>query len=368
MQTVEKTAPTGTDPARTIRQEILRLGDAVRERHGWLRHQDAIGFGIFAASSAAIVALAVAYARGALPALVVIPAAAFAMSLLHELEHDLIHRLYFKQTKWMHDLMMAGVWFFRPSTISPWVRQSLHLHHHKVSGSTSDLEERGITNGERWGLRRLLMTGDGMLALYLRPLTVYEMVHAYVDARKPANAEERRKLLWENRLAYLPLGVIHYTLWHAFVLYHAAAFVSGLSGHAFEPTGALATAVHLVDFLVVVWLAPNVLRTFCLHFVSSNLHYYGDIDSKNVVQQTQVWTKWWVFPLQMFCFNFGSTHAIHHFVVRDPFYVRQMIANDAHVVMKANGVRFDDYGTFLRANRWSARSEALGEVGASVVS
>ncbi len=95
MQTLEKSAPQGTDPSRTIRQEILRMGDAVRERHPLLHHQDAIGFGIFATSCAAIVALAVAYGAGVLPALVVVPAAAFFMSLLHEIEHDLIHRLYF---------------------------------------------------------------------------------------------------------------------------------------------------------------------------------------------------------------------------------------------------------------------------------
>jgi hypothetical protein len=28
--------------------------------------------------------------------------------------------------------------------------------------------------------------------------------------------------------------------------------------------------------LVVVLIAPNVLRTFCLHFIASNMHYYGD--------------------------------------------------------------------------------------------
>jgi hypothetical protein len=41
-----------------------------------------------------------------------------------------------------------------------------------------------------------------------------------------------------------------------------------------------------------------------------------------VIQQTQVLNPWWMLPFQLFCFNFGSTHAIHHFVVRDPFYIR----------------------------------------------
>ncbi len=65
------------------------------------------------------------------------------------------------------------------------------------------------------------------------------------------------------------------------------------------------------------------------------------------------------WPLQLFCFNFGSTHAIHHFVVGQPFYLRQMIAPQAHDVMREIGVRFNDLGTFKRANRWGAWSPSL---------
>ena len=84
--------------------------------------------------------------------------------------------------------------------------------------------------------------------------------------------------------------------------------------------------MRVVDFLTVVLIGPNVLRSFCLHFVSSNMHYYGDVEDGNFMQQTQVLNPWWMLPLQLFCFNFGSTHAIHHFVVRDPFYIRQWLA------------------------------------------
>ncbi|MBN3819741.1 fatty acid desaturase, partial [Paraburkholderia sp. Se-20369] len=38
-----------------------------------------------------------------------------------------------------------------------------------------------------------------------------------------------------------------------------------------------------VDFLAVVWLGPNFVRSFCINFVSSNMHYFGDIDSRNVI-------------------------------------------------------------------------------------
>ena len=63
-------------------------------------------------------------------------------------------------------------------------------------------------------------------------------------------------------------------------------------------------------------------------------------------------------PLQLFCFNFGSTHAIHHFVVREPFYIRQMTAPAAHAVMREMGVRFNDFGTFRRANRYGGQTAA----------
>ena len=55
----------------------------------------------------------------------------------------------------------------------------------------------------------------------------------------------------------------------------------------------------------------------------------------------------------MFCFNFGSTHAIHHFVVKEPFYVRQATAATGHRVLREIGVRFNDTGSFARANRYT---------------
>jgi hypothetical protein len=117
----------------------------------------------------------------------------------------------------------------------------------------------------------------------------------------------------------------------------------------------------VVDFLAVVWLAPSALRTFCLHFVSSNMHYYGDVEDENIMQQCQVLNPWWMVPFQLFCFNFGSTHAIHHFVVGQPFYIRQLVAKDAHKVMREMGVRFNDFGTFRRANRLNPAPALVSE-------
>jgi len=66
--------------------------------------------------------------------------------------------------------------------------------------------------------------------------------------------------------------------------------------------------------------------------------------------------------MQAFCFNFGSTHGIHHFVVKEPFYIRQMTTKVAHKVMAEMGVRFNDLGTFTRANRYEREEQAQSQV------
>jgi hypothetical protein len=104
--------------------------------------------------------------------------------------------------------------------------------------------------------------------------------------------------------------------------------------------------------LMVGLIAPNLIRQFCLHFITSNMHYFGDIEHGNVLEQTQVLNAWWTLPFHLFCFNFGSTHAIHHFVVNEPFYLRQLTAKRALDILKNNGIRFNDYGSFRRANRY----------------
>lgn len=345
---------TSNDEARTarIKAAIRAESERVRARFGFLRHQDAIGATIMALSVAGMVASGWAYIAGLMPWWVCVPVSAIFASFIHELEHDLIHTLYFRKSPLAYNLMMALCWITRPSTVSPWTRRRLHLHHHKFSGTESDLEERAITNGEPWGLRRLLMTGDHMLAVILRKKMMHDTVKAFIKAQQPKSREEVTMLIREQRLGFMPLSFLHYAIWYLFVGYHAIAFAFAVAGHGLQTSAFM----HVIDTMVVVWLAPNVLRVFCLHFVSSNMHYYGDVESGNIVQQCQVLNPWWLLPAQLFCFNFGSTHAIHHFVVSQPFYVRQLTARAAHQVMRDNGVRFNDVAALRRANRWGASS------------
>jgi len=340
-ETGQQPAAAMSDAEKTarIREVVSAAGQALRERHPWLRHQDAIGLGIMLFSLAGMAGCAWLYARGSLSPWLCVPLVAVFASLIHELEHDLIHFLYFKRRPWVNHLMLAIGWLVRPSTINPWIRRRIHLHHHKHSGTETDVEERGITNGESWGLRRLLMIGDGGLSILFRALAA-------------PNLRRAGRTIFRGLAAYFPVGWFHFTIWYWFLGFHLIDGAARLAGSPISWSDGALADMRVVDFLTVVLVGPNVLRSFCLHFVSSNMHYYGDVQDRNIMQQTQVWNRWWLLPFHLFCFNFGSTHAIHHFVVGEPFYVRQWTAPEAHTVMRAMGVRFNDFGTFHRANRF----------------
>jgi len=356
VKTMSVDPSTMTDAEKTdhIRKTILEEGRALRRRHPWLeKHQNLIGATIMAVSLMGMIASGALYVMGIIPWWVCVPVTAIFASLIHELEHDLIHLMYFKNRPWANDLMLALGWLARASTISPFVRRKLHLHHHKFSGTESDLEERGITNGEPWGVRRLLMTGDNMLAVLLRPFTMQRAVRQYIRSQAPASSGDARKMSIQQLLSYAPLGNLYYLLFHSWIVAHLVLFTAQLSGNPIALSAELSTALGALDTFAVVYMLPSFLRTFCLHFISSNMHYYGDVEPRNVMQQCQVLNPWWLMPMQLFCFNFGSTHAIHHFAVREPFYIRQWTSPVAHRVMREMGVRFNDYGTFLRRNRFS---------------
>lgn len=138
--------------------------------HPWLvKYQNQMGIGILITSVNGIIFNITQYTRGKIPRYLAIPLSAFWISILHEFEHDLIHQMYYRKNKSVNNAMLATVYVFRPSTIHPWIRRDIHLHHHKSSGTASDIEERGINNGDKWDVKRLLMTDDNMLAIALRP-------------------------------------------------------------------------------------------------------------------------------------------------------------------------------------------------------
>jgi fatty acid desaturase len=338
--------------AEHIREVVLKAGEDLRARHPWLRHQDAIGATVMLLSLLGMVASGWLYVEGVVPWWVCVPVTAVFASFIHELEHDLIHQMYFRSKPWANSLMLSLGWIARASTINPFLRRKLHLHHHKVSGTASDLEERGITNGERWGWRRLLATGDNMLGIAVRPIWMRSAVKHYVRAQQPASKRAYSRLVALQMMSFLPIGQIYYALFHGWLAWHGASLLADIAGHPIDAPAWLTEAIRHLDIFAVVYMLPSFLRTFSIQFISSNMHYYGDVEPRNVMQQCQVLNPWWLWPMQLFCFNFGSTHAIHHFAVKEPFYIRQWNAAIAHKVMREMGVRFNDFGTFRRANRY----------------
>jgi hypothetical protein len=331
---------------RTIVQGITAANKRIRARYPWLKHQNALGFSLFVGSITAILFVWWAWAQGSVSTWFAIGACAFFMSILHEIEHDLIHRLYFKDSPFTHNFMLLGVWLMRPLTANPWIRREVHIHHHQHSGTATDLEERSIMNGEPWDLRRLISTPDIILAYLLRQPRLY--LETYRLLKAGAYSSEGVRMVRNAKVwGMLPFPIPLHLIWYGYLGLWVAQF--------FGCTPSDALAWHLATWaepLIICLIAPNILRQFCLHFITSNIHYFGDVEDGNFLQQTQILNAWWTLPFHLFCFNFGATHAIHHFVVMEPFYIRQLSAADAHKVMRENGVRFNDVGTFARANRY----------------
>ena len=325
-----------------VTRKITEHGNYLRKRYPVLKHQDALGASVMAVSVVGMVITGTLYVKGLIPAWLCIVLNALLTSFIHELEHDLIHRLYFRKQPLAQNVMMLLCWLTRPGMPSPWLRRSLHFHHHKESGTDTDVEAWITTSGNRWGVLRLLKLIDGFLFGFLTAVFA------------PGWRQKVKQLVKIVRLN-IPFGLLYWGSWYVFLGYHAFMGVGTLMGADVSVAPWVQQVMGVIECAVVIVVAPNMIRQFCLYFISSNMHYYGDVAPRNPLQQTQVMNPWWLWPFQLFCFNFGSTHSIHHFVVRDPFYLRQMTAPYAHEVMKEAGVRFNDFGTYARANRFTIK-------------
>lgn len=321
---------------KNIQQAIRQADHDLKQRHPFLLHQDAIGLMICLIALMGMLVSGYAYVVGWISPWACVFISAFFAAISHELEHDLIHRLYFRKNRLMQNIMMAIVWLMRPNTVNPWFRRNLHFNHHKTSGTQDDIEERVLGNGMAFNLKRIIISLDGFLSLSLR-------------IKELRNMKGYRYLSFVSKGAPLAhLYVIGLYGFLAFQLYDVLN-LNAAFGISYAPW-----FLHIMDVLsviMVVWILPNFVRAFCLHNITAALHYYGDVDS--LIKQCQIMNHWALLPLQLFCFNFGATHAMHHFVVSQPFYLRQIVAHKVYPVMKRNGVRFNDFGSILRANRFS---------------
>lgn len=323
-----------------IRKAIRAEGNAIRENFPILANKNIVGMSIFIFVVIGVMLCAYGYMHEWIPAYICIPLVAIFTSLLHELEHDLIHWMYFKKRPLIHHFMLLVGWILRPGTINPWVRRDLHFDHHKLSGTPEDTEERGIGNGLKIGPLRLIVMLDTLTGGVIRALI----------QKKGFEKIESAVL---TILAHAPFAVISVVLWYGFLGFHLVNFFA-LDIHWKTST---IEFMQTMEPLIVILIAPFYLRSFCLNLISSNMHYYGNVTS--IMRQTQVLNHPMLWPLQIFCFNFGATHAIHHFVVAEPFYIRQLTAKKAHEVMKQYGVRFNDFSSMSHGNLYTlAKGEA----------
>ncbi|WP_088330970.1 fatty acid desaturase [Lacimicrobium sp. SS2-24] len=323
---------------RHIIQTIRSEEQSWRQRYPILRYQSVIGLAILLGALAGMLGAAVLYYLEWIPAWACIIVAALCASLSHEIEHDLIHRQYFRHQPIIYHGMMLLTWLMRPNTVNPWYRRNMHLLHHKVSGTPKDLEERLVGNGITWGLSRFIVMFDGLLGLCLR--------HGIL--RRETDNFSMLKLL----AATFPLASLYFLTWYTFLLFHTYdalfAGVGGISATVYPET--ILWLLEGINFAVVVLIAPNVIRSACLNLITSHMHYYGNV--QNLLQQTQILDHWYLLPLQLFCFNFGRTHSIHHFVVSQPFYLRQLVAGRVLKVMRKQGIRRNDLSTLRTGNGW----------------
>ncbi len=306
------------------------------KKHPFLSYQNTLGFVILLLSLGGLIGLGVLYYLAIIPAWLCIVLAAVVTSISHELEHDLIHKQYFRKQPLIHNFMMLTVWLMRPNTINPWYRRKIHLHHHKVSGTEQDLEERLVGNGIKNPLLRFLVIVDGLLGLIIFSKRYKKEINGFSFARV-FNAG-------------FPVTTAYFIVLYGSIAFYVVSLVFPVAQHL--PTWLL-SIMAVFDFLMVVLILPNIIRSSSLNFVTSSMHYYGGVN--NVLEQTHVLTSRWFMPFQVFCFNFGKTHTIHHLMPNQPFYLRQMISKNILNIMRRHGVRFNDFSSIKNANMYNVK-------------
>jgi len=327
------TQHTAKDSIKTIVRAIKIEEKALRARYTWLVHQNVLGLSITLLSFFSLLGLATLYYHALIPAWVCVLLAAVVCSISHEIEHDLIHKQYYSKHPLIHNFMMLLVWIMRPNTINPWYRRQIHLHHHNTSGTPQDLEERLVGNGIKNPLLRFMVIVDGLIGLIINSARFKKEIAGFSFSRV-FNAG-------------FPITTAYFVVLYSVIVFHSVPLFVSIEDYA---PAALLSTMQVFDFLMVVLILPNIIRSTSLNFVTSSMHYYGGVN--NVFQQTHVLTSRLFSPFHLFCFNFGRTHTIHHFVPNQPFYIRQLISRKINAIMKKEGVRFNDFESIRNANMY----------------
>lgn len=309
---------------RAIRDEDARLV----EQHPLLGRDDLVALGLWAGAWVGIAAMVVAALGAGLPMPVAAVGVALCLSTLHELEHDLIHELYWADRPWLGHLVLFTIWIAKGS-LDPWSRGRLHRWHHQVSGQPEDVEERLIGLGLPWGPRRALLS----LLPAASALVVPEIVRdVRARAAQGGQRPDTRAPRWWGIVKAINALLLGAPLWVG-----------------------LAWLLEVPAALPLLWLyvVPNLMRHTAIVVMSSNSHYTG-IPRSELALQNQILDHWIFWPLQALCWNFGATHVLHHFVVKQPFWRRTLAFRRLRPTLVANGMPHNDLGSFARANQRGA--------------
>lgn len=298
--------------ARAIRKAIRDEDKRLRSKHAILReeNQDIVGVAIFLVALVMWSTVSMAWVYGKIGGLAAVVTNSLTISIFHEMEHDLIHDLYLKRVPVLQHVMFFVIWILKAGT-APWWRKRIHLQHHLQSGQVDDVEERLLGLGMPWTWKRVLVTVFASASLLLVP-DIVEEYHGFdvVDM-----------LVWNVPMSTISTSAMVFYWTYPAIVYNVC-----------------------IGF-------PNILRHVCLVVITTWVHYY-DIPPKDVFYQTQIVDHLLLLPFQLFCFNFGATHGVHHYITKQPFYLRQMVAPRVIPVMKEQGVRCNDLGSNVRSNRW----------------
>lgn len=327
-----------------ICREIKAVEADLRSRHPWLRYQDtlgALGMIVSVLGVAAGYWLHLSDENNMGRCIVAVLTIVFFTSILHEMEHDLIHSLYFSRIPFLKDLSFFIIWVSKLNA-NPWWRKTMHLKHHIFSGQTCDAEERLIGLGMPFGIMRMIVTMHPFGAMLITAGIRRDSSYFNLD----------QMIRWSAVPA--TINIIMNKLLLAYVV---AIYVYGDSYSAHLPFLPhwlywWIKKFHLLSFL------PNCIRQSSIVLMSTLSHYYGDIPTKSVFYQNQVLDHWALIPFQFCCFNFGATHIVHHYVPNQPFYLRQMVySSGVREFMIALGVRHNDLGIVARSNNFFYESQ-----------
>ena len=165
----------------------------------------------------------------------------------------------------------------RPNTVNPWFRRKIHLQHHQVSGTKQDLEERLVGNGIKHPLTRLLVIIDGLAGLLLFRKVFTQEIKGFSFSRV-FNAG-------------FPFATAYFVVLYSMIVYYSLHLIFPVNEHL---SPFFLSVINLFNFLMVILVLPNILRSSSLNVVTSSMHYYGGVEDLH--QQTHVINSKWFQP------------------------------------------------------------------------